>query len=248
MFFSDLQFNIHRFNCLESTNIYAHQQLQAKKAKSGDIFWTLEQSQGKGQRGTSWQSEVAKNLLFSVVLKIDLAVDKQFYLSQAVALALYAFLDSLSVEMLQLKWPNDLLVNGEKIAGILIQNSIQGNRIQDSVVGIGLNVNQIQFEDYKRKATSLKLLKNKDFDLRQLLQQFLPFLKKQLIDFEKADYEKLRKEYLAYLYGYQSPMQFKDKDGAFSGKIVGVVENGYLEVEKEGELKSYDLKEVEFLD
>lgn len=246
MFFSDLQFNIHRFNCLESTNIYAHQQLQAKKAKSGDVFWTLEQSQGKGQRGTSWQSEAAKNLLFSVVLKVDLAVDKQFYFSQAVALALYAFLDSLSVSQPCIKWPNDLLVKGDKIAGMLIQNSIQGNQIQHAVVGIGLNVNQIQFEDFKRKATSLKLLKNKDFDLEQLLQQFLLFLKQQLIDFEKKDYRKLNQDYLSHLYGYQSLMPFKDKDGKFSGRIVDIAENGHLQVEKEGVVKSYDLKEVEF--
>lgn len=247
MFFSDLQFHIHRFNCLESTNIYALQQLQAKKAKSGDVFWALEQSQGKGQRGTSWQADAGKNLLFSVVLELGLAVDKQFYLSQLVALALEAFLDSLSVPQHCIKWPNDLLVNGEKIAGILIQNTIQGSQIQHAVLGIGINVNQLQFEGFRRKATSLKTIKGKDFDLEVLIQKFLPFLKKQLIDFEKANYEKLREEYLAHLYGYQSPMQFKDKDGVFTGKIVGVAANGHLQVEKEGVLKSYDLKEIEFL-
>lgn len=248
MSFSDLHFQIHRFNCLESTNIYALQQLQAKKAKNGDVFWALEQSQGKGQRGTSWQTDASKNLLFSVVLKLDLAADKQFYLSQAIALSLFTFLDSLSVLQASIKWPNDLLVKRDKIAGVLIQNSIRGSQIQHAVIGIGLNVNQLQFNDYHRKATSLKKENGKEFDLEALLYKYLVFLKEQLIVFEKTDYKQLNKDYLAHLYGFQRPVQFQDKEGKFRGKIVGVTVNGHLEVEKEGLLRSYDLKEIEFLE
>lgn len=248
MLSSDFQFTIHRFNCLESTNSYALQQLHAKKVVNGDVIWSLEQLKGQGQRGENWQSDKGKNLLFSVVSGVNLRVEMQFYLSKAVALALYYFIDSLSVANVSIKWPNDLLVAGQKIAGILIQNSIQGSKIQHAVIGIGLNVNQTVFEKYKRKATSLKLIKGEEFDLEELLQQFLPFLSEQLVELQKGNFKKINQNYLNHLYGFQSLMQFKDEEGAFTGQIIGIAESGHLQVSKVGVVKDYDLKGLEFWD
>jgi len=156
-----LKYHIVKLDTLTSTNSYASMFNQKNKIEKPHVFWTDFQTHGKGQKGESWHSESGKNLLFSILLDLELPVDSRFDISKAAALGIARYLDSLSVGEVSIKWPNDILVEDQKIAGILIENSIVGQQIKKAIIGIGLNVNQEVFPEFSRIATSIKLQNGK---------------------------------------------------------------------------------------
>ena len=244
---SDFNFQFTRLSSLESTNIYALELLRQKKGFTGTVIVTDFQTKGKGQQGKIWESEKGKNLQFSIIISPKLAVEKQFELSQFVAICLRQWLDSMSVSVVQIKWPNDILVNGKKIAGVLIENSIQGQEISHSVIGIGLNVNQVGFSIFSRLATSLKKELNKNVDMDKALTSFLELFKSNYLKYKSGQLDVV-KLYLSYLFGLGTPQRYVDDKGEFLGVILGVRPNGKLQVNKNGKLKSYDIKQLQFLD
>lgn len=252
MFFKNLEFRIYHLNEIESTNIHAHKLIQENKAKKGDVFYADLQTIGRGQRGTKWQSDEASNLLMSVVLQPSFKANQQFLLSQTIALAVYYYLDNLTVGKVRIKWPNDILVNQQKIAGVLIENTLQGENIQYSIVGIGLNINQMVFEKFSRKATSLQLLSGKSFNVKQQLEKLLESIEYYYdflnpIAIRSKEYSQIQIDYLQKNYGYHEELTFRDKNGTFRGKVVGFEPDGKLIVESKGEKKAYDLKEIQFI-
>jgi BirA family biotin operon repressor/biotin-[acetyl-CoA-carboxylase] ligase len=244
---SDFNFQFTRLSSLQSTNIYALELLRQKKGFTGTVIVTDFQTKGKGQQGKIWESEKGKNLQFSIIISPMLAVEKQFELSQFVAICLRQWLDSMSVSVVQIKWPNDILVNGKKIAGVLIENSIQGQEISHSVIGIGLNVNQVGFSIFSRLATSLKKELNKNVDMDKALTSFLELFKSNYLKYKSGQLDVV-KLYLSYLFGLGTPQRYVDDKGEFLGVILGVRPNGKLQVNKNGKLKSYDIKQLQFLD
>jgi BirA family biotin operon repressor/biotin-[acetyl-CoA-carboxylase] ligase len=244
---SDFNFQFTRLSSLQSTNIYALELLRQKKGFTGTVIVTDFQTKGKGQQGKIWESEKGKNLQFSIIISPMLAVEKQFELSQFVAICLRQWLDSMSVSVVQIKWPNDILVNGKKIAGVLIENSIQGQEISHSVIGIGLNVNQVGFSIFSRLATSLKKELNKNVDMDKALTSFLELFKSNYLKYKSGQLDVV-KLYLSYLFGLGRPQRYVDDKGEFLGVILGVRPNGKLQVNKNGKLKSYDIKQLQFLD
>jgi|TARA_B110001469_G_C9630985_1_gene315622 BirA family biotin operon repressor/biotin-[acetyl-CoA-carboxylase] ligase len=244
---SDFNFQFTRLSSLQSTNIYALELLRQKKGFTGTVIVTDFQTKGKGQQGKIWESEKGKNLQFSIIISPKLAVEKQFELSQFVAICLRQWLDSMSVSVVQIKWPNDILVNGKKIAGVLIENSIQGQEISHSVIGIGLNVNQVGFSIFSRLATSLKKELNKNVDMDKALTSFLELFKSNYLKYKSGQLDVV-KLYLSYLFGLGTPQRYVDDKGEFLGVILGVRPNGKLQVNKNGKLKSYDIKQLQFLD
>jgi BirA family biotin operon repressor/biotin-[acetyl-CoA-carboxylase] ligase len=244
---SDFNFQFTRLSSLQSTNIYALELLRQKKGFTGTVIVTDFQTKGKGQQGKIWESEKGKNLQFSIIISPKLAVEKQFELSQFVAICLRQWLDSMSVSVVQIKWPNDILVNGKKIAGVLIENSIQGQEISHSVIGIGLNVNQVGFSIFSRLATSLKKELNKNVDMDKALTSFLELFKSNYLKYKSGQLDVV-KLYLSYLFGLGTPQRYVDEKGEFLGVILGVRPNGKLQVNKNGKLKSYDIKQLQFLD
>ena len=122
--------------------------------KEGLVVTANFQTSGNGQRGKSWESSIGDNLLISIVIEPNILTKNQFLLSKCVALALYDLL-TLYTDDVSIKWPNDILINDKKIAGILIQNKVKSDKISHSVIGIGLNINQMVFKDYLPKATSI---------------------------------------------------------------------------------------------
>ena len=244
---SILNFKIVQIDSGLSTNIYAQKLLRLENVQEGLVLQTDFQKDGKGQHEKKWEAEIGKNLLFSILLQPNLTVEKQFLLSKAVSVGLKNYIDSLSVGDIKIKWPNDILVNGEKLAGILIENSIYGTLIKSSVVGIGFNVNQLHFEDFQRPATSLAKLSGKLFNLKETLENLLISIKS-AYKLMSASPNKLDKIYLQGLYGIGQPMTFEDKNGKFIGVILGVLPNGRIQLNHNGKLKDYDLKELIFLD
>ncbi len=203
------------------------------------------QTQGKGQRGNVWLSESGKNLLSSFVFKPDnLSVENQIALTWATSLSLLKTLRKFNIEAL-IKWPNDILVGGKKIAGILIENQLQGTRISCSIIGIGLNLNQTFFDDLK--ATSVLLETKQIVEPRTFLNILAHEMNEQFQLIYSSNFKILKVEYENNLFQMNELKSYEDEFGVFVGKIIGTTEEGKILIEKSNAIQSYGLKEVTFL-
>lgn len=241
--------NIHKIKIVDSTNAY----LKALSSKKDLVNFTVVQADyqnsGKGQGTNSWFSDDGKNLLFSVLIKhSNIPVSKNIYINFAISIGLYNVLAEY-VPLVNIKWPNDLFVNHQKICGILIENSLKGTLITQSVVGIGLNVNQIDFPKHLPKAISLKNILHKDTDRSVLLKKIIVSIQKQMAIFNSTSIEHLKEHYEHLLYQKNIFSMYKDLNNqSFSGKITGVSSSGMLQVElADGRIKSFANKHIIFL-
>ena len=213
------------------------------------VVTTKNQEQGRGQMGTKWLAEPGKNLTFSVLKKDEaLEVADQFLLNMCVSLAMYEALKELNIPNLTVKWPNDILSANSKICGILIENILTGSKIQSSIIGIGLNVNQLSFNNLPN-VSSLKLLKGETFNLDEVLLLIIVKLKKYLTSNYLNSPDVLRALYQEIMFRIHKPSTFKDKEGKmFMGFIKGVSSSGKLIVLLEDNIfKEYNLKEIQLL-
>jgi BirA family biotin operon repressor/biotin-[acetyl-CoA-carboxylase] ligase len=148
---------------------------------------------------------------------------------------------------IQIKWPNDILVNGQKIAGILIESVLRGSSVQSSVIGVGLNVNQQDFGEIKT-ATSLSILLKKEFDLKTVLELFCKHFEALYLNLKQQHFERLNKLYLNNLYKFNQVANYKAGDKKFIAKITGVEESGLLVLnDEEGKVQRFNFKELVFL-
>jgi BirA family biotin operon repressor/biotin-[acetyl-CoA-carboxylase] ligase len=233
---------------IESTNTYASGLVQRESISEGTIIYTNFQSAGRGQKGNRWESEDGKNLLFSIVLFPEMVIpEDQFIISMFVSLGICDFLKTL-IPACKIKWPNDIYAGDDKIAGILIESSITGNSINNSIAGIGLNINQDHFPVYVPNPVSLKMLTGKNYDPDLCLKQLAGWLDKrykQLISDRRSE---IRNEYISSLYRLNELHNFKAKDGIFSGKIVAVTDSGCIRIEdREGKIREFFFKEIDFI-
>lgn len=232
-----------------STNDFA-KELLVNNLPQADItiIEATEQTKGRGQKGNCWESNAGENLTLSYILKPHfLQPFQQFYLSMAISLAIKNCLD-LFLPNVSIKWPNDIYVNDRKICGILIENSLMGNEIQWSIIGIGLNINQKTFSDWIPNPTSVSIETGKDFstfEIKELLTQSIEKIYEGLSD---NDLELVLTEYNSHLYLKNSNAMFKDAKGVFEGEIIATNQLGILQVRKDnGNLQSYAFKEIEYL-
>jgi BirA family biotin operon repressor/biotin-[acetyl-CoA-carboxylase] ligase len=236
----------------ESTNTYATNLIKEATVTEGTIVFTHNQTKGRGQVGNTWQAETGKNLTFSLVLHpVFLAIDKQFYLSKITSLAVYGMLTDFlhpSLYDIKIKWPNDILVNGRKIAGILIENMLRGNFLQSSVVGTGININQQNFDAVDKSATSLGLLLRQDFDLKEMLRSFCKHFEALYLSLKQNNTEKITGQYLSKLYLFEELASYQTKEGKFTAKITDVQENGLLVLSTEqNEILKFNFKEIQLV-
>ena len=240
--------HIVKVDATESTNTFLKEMCHQNSLENFTIVITDEQTKGRGQMHASWQSKKGKNLTFSVLIRFgDLKIDQQFYISKVISLAIYDVLSDLLPTKISIKWPNDILSAHQKICGVLIENSVKKSRINHSIVGIGLNVNQIEFENLPN-ATSMKLISNANFDLGVVLQKIIISIQKYTSILNAKDFDLIDSLYLNHLYKFNKPSMFKSLSGNFLGKIVGVSLQGKLQVELEDEtIEEFDLKEIEFV-
>ncbi|MBI2280704.1 MAG: biotin--[acetyl-CoA-carboxylase] ligase [Bacteroidetes bacterium] len=226
-----------------STNTYLQELTVKTECFEGLVVVAKNQPHGKGQRGNTWESESGKNLTFSVLLKPNLPIDEQFLLSQTVALGIYDFLKAKNIKHVAIKWPNDIYVEYQKIAGILIENTLTSNKITNCIVGIGLNVNQTQFTP-AINATSLAFLTKKEFELEHLLNELLKCIEVRYLQLKANKYTLIKLEYLKVLFGYQKPLHYVVNNQRVTGIIKGISPTGKLQVEINSHLKEFDLKEI----
>ncbi len=214
----------------------------------GAIVVTDFQTAGRGQRGNVWESNPGENMIFSIVLQpVFLQALQQFQLNMVVSLALHDFLIVLLGHDLKIKWPNDVYYKNQKIAGILIENVLLGNKINYSVIGIGLNVNQTNFQN--TNANSLRLITGQPFEytLPDLLSQLLEHIENRYLQLKNGKVQSLKSDYLGILFRFNTTSFFKDEKGEFEGKIIDIDEFGRLIVETNFENKIYNFKEIQFL-
>ncbi len=205
---------------------------------------TDEQTQGRGQRNTHWESEAGKNLLLSLAIRqLALPPEAAFWLMARVSLAVRQLIEDLTHLPVQIKWPNDILIEGQKIAGILIENQIRERHIRQSIIGIGVNINQVYFQ--YPTATSLHLLTGAVFDLPEILHRILLQLHQ-----SPADQRTLKHDYLKYLFAYAEEREFLRvlDQHRFVGRVADVNAWGQLVIESQREgIQVFDLKGIVFL-
>lgn len=238
--------NVIKLNATPSTNDFLKNLYSTQSVENFTVVVTENQTNGKGQRGNVWKTESGKNLTFSVLIKKDSSSESSvFDLNIAVSVSIIQALESFSIPKLNIKWPNDILSDGKKIAGILIENTFSSNQSVSSIIGIGLNVNQTDFENLP-KASSLKNITQKEFDKEEIMLEITRKIKEnyEFISLGKTDF--LWDNYHNYLFRKEIPSVFEYPNGTkFMGIIKQVLKNGKIQILLEDDsLKEFDLKEV----
>ena len=229
-----------------STNDLLMDYARMGKVEVGTIVITDYQTLGKGQRGNHWESEPGANLLFSVLLRPQfLEPRSQFYIGLCMAVATVNAIEALSSPQtgLQVKWPNDLYLNDKKLAGILVESSLAGSKVDFVVLGMGLNVRQMNFDH----PTATSVLKEKiDLQKDELLEEILLQLEIQLYTLEK-DFIPIRSTYYQRLRWLNEEHEFEAENERFLGTITGIDEQGRLQLTSNGQEQIYDIKEIKFI-
>ncbi|MEG1621865.1 MAG: biotin--[acetyl-CoA-carboxylase] ligase [Alistipes sp.] len=219
------------------------------KYHHGDLIRAERQTAGRGQRGHVWESEAGCNLLFSVVLEPTfLPVNEQFLLSEAVALALTDMLAKYQLPA-QIKWTNDIYIQGRKVVGILIEHNLSGATLSRTIVGVGINVNQLLFDPALPNPTSMRRVALREFDRDEVLGSFYDSLMNRYAQLERGDKAQLQMDYADRMYRRNEKHLFRSPEGQeFVATIRGVRPSGELLLAHEnGVLKAYLFKEVEFV-
>lgn len=214
------------------------------------VVTTNDQTSGRGQRDNHWVSEPYKNLTFSTYTTLkSLQIKQQAYLNFAISLAIYDSLKMLSVPNLSIKWPNDIMSANQKICGILIETTLKQEMIKNTIIGIGLNVNQENFPKELTNASSLKIILKKEINLESLLVAIVDNIKYRINTIEKGSFSDTHKEYHNALYKKEIPTTFidKKKNEFFMGMIVGVSKFGNLQIQLEDDaIIEFGIKEISF--
>jgi len=241
--------NIIKLDAIDSTNNYLKKIILNEGINDYTVVTAKFQTQGKGQLGTEWESEHSKNLICSVYKKeINIKVQDQFVISALVSLALIKTLRKVNLSNMHIKWPNDIMSDNKKICGILIENIVKENYIKDTVIGIGLNVNQTIFNNLPN-AASIKNLIGTTCSIDEILKDLVKNIKYYFNELDKSSINSIFKKYEDALFRINKPSTFKNSKGeVFSGYIKGVSRSGKLNVMLEDNLvESYDLKEISML-
>lgn len=230
---------------VDSTNDYAISLVSNSNPNAGTVIYAHHQSAGRGQIGSKWQSKAGENLLMSVILKPDFILPtQQFALNMVASLAIKDVLVALEIPA-QIKWPNDIYVHDKKICGILIQCILAGKSIKYAVVGIGLNVNQVEFGDLA-KATSI-IIESKSQHLAQIKSLVCAALQKRYTELETEGWPHIESLYLQDMYRMHSTYDYRIKGQTVQGIIRGIDASGALQIEHDGQVHSYAMKEVAYI-
>lgn len=237
-----------KLDAIDSTNEFLKALSNKQELENFTVVTAENQTKGKGQMGAVWTSEVGKNLIMSILVKDFLSDISQIYnLNIAVSIAVIEVLETYKIPNLSIKWPNDIMSYNKKIGGILIENSIRSDGTIVSIVGLGLNVNQTNFENLP-KASSLAAICNKVFDKDELLSSIVEN-SKQKLELWNQESDSFWAEYTGNLFKKGVPMPFSNQNKQnFMGIILGVSPIGKLQILLEDDTVSeFDIKEIQML-
>ncbi|MBH45285.1 MAG: biotin--[acetyl-CoA-carboxylase] ligase [Flavobacteriaceae bacterium] len=227
-------FNIIKLDATDSTNDWLKHKYNYGKCNDGDLIWADHQIKGRGQRDKIWESVPGKNLTFSLYKHYSsFSVDHSFLINCAVSLAVVTAISQLTNKVFKLKWPNDILSGEKKIGGVLIENMVKGSLITGSIIGIGINVNQVAFEGLPQ-ASSLALVTGENFDIKLLFDEILKQLNDRLNQLAQVQMHKsnLLQQYEGCLFRKGEPSQFSTLTKKFDATLQGITENGEIVIKK----------------
>lgn len=235
---------------VDSTNTFAMQLLQSGQACDGMVITAAEQTAGRGQRGNVWHSVSGENMLLSLVLKPSfLPINGQFDLTRAIALGISdAIAHLLTASSISIKWPNDIMVNTKKIGGILIESQVVGKQLASAVVGLGLNVNQVLFDDSLPNAISLKIIAGKSFDMELIFYELCRHIEQRYLQLRAGKNQELQNAYRDRLFQRNVPSRFQHNGIEFIATIIDTTSEGLLVVQHSDMLrKQYNFQELFWL-
>jgi len=247
--FKIFELNIIKLNAIDSTNSYLKQMVVNGLVEDELVVTATHQEKGRGQQGANWQSQTGKSLACSLFKRFErFPVGDQFLLNMLVSLGVLEALQQLEIPKVAIKWPNDIMSHGQKLAGILIENQIKGSFIDSSIIGIGLNVNETSFVALPQ-ATSLKLATGVSFSIEEVLQKVSERVFEMLRVIQFSDVETIRERYHENLFRRNKISVFETPEGEHkNGIIQGVSHNGKLLIAHEDdEVLAYGLKEIKLL-
>lgn len=239
-----------RFDEINSTNVYLYDKISEKNDISDTVVVAAHQTAGRGMDKNRWESEAGKNLLFSIALNVNfLEAENQFKISQAVSVAIVETLSQfVDNQQLYIKWPNDIYFGDKKLAGMLIQNTIEGRMMGVSIIGIGLNVNQIEFSNDIPNPISLKQISGEDFDLENLLNLLIKNIKSSVEGLRiKENQIAINEKYISKAYRYR-----QWADYVYKNKVKSMIINGFdcygrlILEDQSGDEIICDVKELQF--
>ena len=233
---------------IDSTNEELKRLFKEEELDNGTLLTADYQTGGKGQMGAGWKSSKGKNFLGTFFLNSNPVLEEVFVLNMIMSLAVKETVSEFVNGKVEIKWPNDIVVEGKKIAGILIENKLQKSVLAGVFLGLGLNVNQ-KFFDNLPNASSLHLLTGIVYSKDEIFYHLLKHIESYLKLLEACNLDTLKKEYEALLFRIKKPSTFKTLDNqTFSGFIEGVTDDGKLKLRLEDDVrKTYDLKELQLL-
>lgn len=238
------------FDEINSTNVFLYDKMSENHDISDMVVVASHQTAGRGMDKNRWESEAGKNLLFSIALNVNyLEAENQFKISQAVSVAIVdTLLQLIDYKQLYIKWPNDIYFGDKKLAGMLIQNTIAGRMMGVSIIGIGLNVNQIEFSKDIPNPISLKQIAGNDFDLENLLNLLITNIKAAVESLRSESKRiEINEKYISKLYRYHKWAEYLYKNKVKSMIINGFDFYGRLILEdRSGEEIVCDVKELQF--
>ena len=238
----------HHFDKIDSTNAY----LQRKQLETDIRNWVVsadEQTAGKGMEKNAWESEARKNLTFSLAMDMGfLPAERQFLLSEAVPLGIVEVLDTiLPPEKLSIKWPNDIYFENRKLAGILINSTIKASMMDISIIGIGLNVNQMLFQDWPTHPISLKQITGKTYYLQPLLEQIVEHILIKVKQLQSSP-ATIEQEYLKRLFRYCTWGDYEVSGKVLRLLMTGIDEFGRLRlIDEQQNAQCYEIKQIRFV-
>lgn len=246
---NSLDFNTTWYDKVSSTNDICMDSARNGGCE-GIVVAAKYQEQGRGQRGNTWESEQGLNLTFSILLRPDfLRVEEQFLISKIASISVCDWIGAyLKDKHVAIKWPNDIYIENNKVAGILIENSFSSSKLDISVVGIGINLNQKEFSTDLPNPTSLAIETTRVFDVQTALEEFLSCFKERYTQAKSGEVTFIDSEYLKKLYRKDIYCTYRASNDEFEAKIVGVKPTGELMLQTEkGEERSFAFKEVTFV-
>jgi BirA family biotin operon repressor/biotin-[acetyl-CoA-carboxylase] ligase len=237
--------SITELESVDSTSNYIAKAIDAGNYLWGTAILAHFQTNGRGQRSSHWQSDNGQNLTFSFALPLS-GFDSRAYfsVSRAISLSIVKSINTFLSGDVQIKWPNDILVDQKKISGMLIENKLSNNPV--AICGIGLNINQTEFPNLPH-VTSLKLLTGKEFDKQCVLEELLVNLNHEWDILSKGDFRNQKSRYESELFGLNQVIQFQENGSKSEGQIVGTTKDGRLLVKTEGADKAYLPKSIKLL-
>jgi BirA family biotin operon repressor/biotin-[acetyl-CoA-carboxylase] ligase len=219
---------------IDSTNNYAKGLVKEGLAKDGMLIFAEEQTQGRGQKNHVWESQKGENITMTLIINAyGLKLDTQFELSCATALGCRDFFNKYAGDETCIKWPNDLYWRDRKAGGILIENVIKGNTWEKAIIGIGININQVDFGNMSKKPVSLKQITGKSFDAKALAKELCLFLNQRFTELKAGYIDAQLKAYNQDLFKLNQVASFKKGEEIFKAIVEGVNAKGQLLIKRE---------------